>query len=94
MPESTLYREIAAEAKAVDWELGREEGRQEGREAGERSLLLRLLRRKLGAIASDQEAPIAALALEQLAALGEALLDFITAADLSAWLQTHSPTTR
>lgn len=65
------------------------EGREEGRQR-EVALVLRLLRRRCGALDPKQEARIQALSVTELEALGEALLDFQTAADLTAWLQQPS----
>lgn len=66
---------------------GRQEGKQEGRQEGELSLVLRLLKRRLGTITPETEAQIIALSLTQLEELGEALLDFSKLSDLSDWLQ-------
>jgi predicted transposase/invertase (TIGR01784 family) len=69
------------------------EGRQEGQEDGrkrEAALVLRQLRRRFGTLTPVQEARIQALSVTDLEALGEALLDFQTAADLTAWLQQQS----
>ncbi|WP_404783611.1 DUF4351 domain-containing protein [Altericista sp. CCNU0014] len=68
-----------------------DEGQQRGLEQGlqhERSLILRLLSRKIGSIAPTTETQIRSLSLTQLEALGEALLDFSQASDLSDWLRT------
>jgi hypothetical protein len=46
----------------------------------------RQLLRRFGPLATDQQARIQALPLADLEALADALLDFQTAADLSAWL--------
>jgi hypothetical protein len=51
-----------------------------------RSLISRLLRRKLGPLPDSLQAQVKALSLEQLEALGEALFDFAEASDLAAWL--------
>jgi predicted transposase YdaD len=70
-----------------------DEGQQRGLEQGlehERSLILRLLFRKVGAIAPETEAKIRALSLMQLEELGEALLDFSQPSDLTDWLRSHS----
>jgi predicted transposase/invertase (TIGR01784 family) len=64
-----------------------QEGRTEGRTEGERSLILRQLTRRIGILPADVEAQVQALALPQLEALGEALLDFAEAGDLSEWLR-------
>jgi predicted transposase/invertase (TIGR01784 family) len=59
---------------------------QEARLDEARSLILRLLTRKVGTIPDHESDSITALSLTQLEALGEALLDFGTIADLTAWL--------
>ncbi|MEH2240109.1 DUF2887 domain-containing protein [Nostoc sp.] len=63
------------------------EAKEEGKVEGERSLVLRLLNRRVGAISDELQRQIQVLALEQLEALGDALLDFSTLADLEGWLQ-------
>ena len=79
-------------------EIGREEGLVEGREEGlakgivegrtdeRRALVLRQLTRKVGPLAPELQARIAALDPEALLTLSEALLDFTSMADLTAWL--------
>jgi hypothetical protein len=54
----------------------------------ERSLILRQLTRRIGTIAPNIESQIATLSVSQLESLGEALLDFSSAADLDEWLRT------
>ncbi len=76
-----MYREAKAE--------GEEIGVQRGRQEGERSLVLRLLTRRVGELPEALRSPLDSLSLEQLESLGEALLDFSTIADLEHWLQTH-----
>lgn len=65
------------------------EGRQEGRQEGKESLVVRLLRRRLGSIPADVPVRLDRLSPEQLDDLGEALLDFRTNADLEQWLSVH-----
>lgn len=55
----------------------------------EKSLILRLLTRRIGTIAPQQETQIRSLSLPQLEDLGEALLDFTQPSDLDEWLQSH-----
>jgi predicted transposase YdaD len=62
---------------------------QEGRQEGEQSLILRLLTRRIGAVALERRLQIQALSLPQLEALGEALLDFSQPADLDEWLRSQ-----
>jgi predicted transposase/invertase (TIGR01784 family) len=78
MQESVIYQE---------W---REEFLQEGEERGERSLILRQLARRIGEVSSEMRAQIQGLPLAQLESLGEALLDFTGADDLSEWMQRNS----
>jgi Domain of unknown function (DUF4351) len=63
---------------------------EQGIAEGERSLVLRQLTRRLGTLPMSAEAQVQALALPQLEALGEALLDFVQLSDLTEWLQSNS----
>ncbi|MEB3335852.1 MAG: DUF4351 domain-containing protein [Leptolyngbyaceae bacterium] len=69
--------------------IGFERGIQEGRQEEGRSLVLKLLTRRVGEIPESLKSPITQLSVDQLEALGEALLDFRELADLEAWFQTH-----
>jgi Domain of unknown function (DUF4351) len=73
-------------------EQGIAEGEQRGRTEEARSLILRQLTRKLGlsTLPASTETQVQALALPQLEALGEALLDFSSAEDLKVWMQQNS----
>ncbi len=84
--ESPWYLEIQQESEKV----GEQRGRTEGRAEGERSLILRLLTRRVGTIAPTTETQIRSLSLTQLEELGEALLDLSSSADLEQWLQSHA----
>ncbi len=75
LKQTRFYQEAVAE--------GREEGRQD--EAAE--LVLRQLRRRLGAVEAEQEARIRTLSVLELEALAEVLLEFRTADELTAWLR-------
>jgi predicted transposase/invertase (TIGR01784 family) len=66
---------------------GEQRGRTEGRTEEARSLILRQLTRRLGTLPVTVEAQVQALALPQLEALGEALLDFAELGDLVEWLR-------
>jgi predicted transposase/invertase (TIGR01784 family) len=97
MRESVIYQDIKQEGwqegrqegRQEGWQEGRQEGRQEGLLDGERTLVLRLLDRKLGSLPSEARSAINTLSLPQLESLGEALLDFESINDLSQWLETH-----
>jgi hypothetical protein len=69
---------------------GRQEGLLLGLQQGERSLIYRQLTYRLGKLSSPIQTQIQALSLEQLENLGEALLEFSSLEDLSAWLRLHS----
>ncbi|NES93804.1 MAG: Rpn family recombination-promoting nuclease/putative transposase [Desertifilum sp. SIO1I2] len=63
-----------------------QEAKAEGREEGERSLILRLLTRRVGEVPEPLRKQIETLAIAQLESLGEALLDFSNLSDLESWL--------
>ena len=63
----------------------KEEGREEGL-AQERALVMRQLRRKVGALPEAIALQLDALSIESLEELGEALLDFDELSDLETWL--------
>jgi Domain of unknown function (DUF4351) len=52
------------------------------------SLILRQLARRVGTLPANVEAQVQALALPELEALGELLLDFVALDDLVGWLRT------
>ncbi|MEH1866398.1 MAG: DUF2887 domain-containing protein [Nostoc sp.] len=62
---------------------------REAKEEGERTIILRLLNRRVGEFPESLQRQIQVLSLEQLEALGDALLDFSTLADLEGWLQSQ-----
>jgi predicted transposase YdaD len=66
-----------------------ERGIEQGKHEGERSLILKLLDRKLGMIPPDIRSQVESLSASQLEVLGEALLEFSAIADLTTWLQAH-----
>ena len=79
----TSFEEIGREEGLAE---GREEGQAKGRTEGQRTLVLRQLTRKVGPLAPELQARVAALDPEALLTLSEALLDFTSMADLTAWL--------
>lgn len=70
-------------------EQGLQQGIEQGLQQGQVGLILRQLERRLGTISPDIQSRIRQLSLEQLENLGEAVLDFASAADLTAWLQAQ-----
>jgi predicted transposase/invertase (TIGR01784 family) len=87
LKQSRFYQEVFAEGQEDGLDKGREEGWKEGRKAEAVALVLRQLTRRCGPLASAVEARIAALPVDQIEQLGEALLDFTDASDLTAWLK-------
>ena len=69
---------------------GVEEGEARGEARGERTIVLRLLNRRLGTLPPELAAQIEELPLPQVEALADALLDFSAEADLRAWLRTNA----
>ncbi|MEH2449741.1 MAG: DUF4351 domain-containing protein [Nostoc sp.] len=69
--------------------IGYERGKEEGQQEQAQTLVLRLLQKRVGELPQQIREQIQSLSLEQLEALGEALLDFSAIADLLNWLQTH-----
>ncbi|MEW6352000.1 MAG: Rpn family recombination-promoting nuclease/putative transposase [Thermodesulfobacteriota bacterium] len=65
---------------------GIEQGMMEGRRREASSLTIRLLTRKLGGLDDPTRDRVGQLSLEELEALGEALLDFTGSADMEQWL--------
>ena len=66
-----------------------EQGIEQGIER-EKSFILRQIKRKLGNINQQLEADIIKLNIDDIEALGEALLDFNTVEDLTNWLNSFS----
>ena len=62
---------------------------QNGITRGKETLVMRQLRHRFGAVSPDITARLDHFSPEQLDDLGEALLDFSTAADLEQWMARH-----
>ncbi|OCQ98762.1 hypothetical protein BCD64_22155 [Nostoc sp. MBR 210] len=88
-----LYQEDRERARQEGIQEGLKQGVQQGLQQGEQQLILRLLNRRLGEVEISLTEQIKRLSIEQLESLGEALLDFVTVADLEAWLSQHKDTT-
>jgi Domain of unknown function (DUF4351) len=65
-------------------------GFERGVQEGERSIILRLLTRRIGDVSPELRSQVQALSLPKLEELGEALLDFSEPSDLVNWLKSHS----
>lgn len=85
LKQTQFYKDVFAEGEQE----GRQKGEQEGRQKEGAALILRLLRRRCGELAPAIREHVTRLPLPQLEALGEALLDFQSVADLEQWLATQ-----
>ncbi len=68
---------------------GEARGESKGKVEGEAQLVLRQSDRRVGLMDAKLQAKVMALPLDALVAMGEALLDFASLADLEAWLAAH-----
>ncbi len=84
-PDAT--REAVMNFKSAFIELGKQRGFQQGQS----QLVIRQLTRRLGALSSSQTKAIRDLPPDKLEALGEALLDLTSSADLNKWLRSQKP---
>jgi hypothetical protein len=66
-------------------------GVRQGRQSEGTALVLRQLRRRLGALPEPRRRAVEKLSLPKIEALGEALLDFRSPEDLTRWLQKNAP---
>jgi predicted transposase YdaD len=82
----TTRKEILKMLGFADVELKQTRFYQDVFAEGQRELILRLLRRRFGAIGTAQVEQIETLSSTELAALADALLDFRSADELTAWL--------
>ncbi len=87
MRGSVIYQEIREDGLLE----GRQLGLLEGRKDEALSFLTRQLTRRIGSIAPETSEQIQTLSVEELEDLGEALLDFSEASDLTNWLNEHQP---
>ena len=84
-PEQEGVMQITTSWMRRGLERGLEQGLEQGL-ARERNLIVRLIKRKLGAIDVALESRIMTLNIDDLERAGEALLDFSTGEDLTNWL--------
>jgi predicted transposase/invertase (TIGR01784 family) len=78
MKESVIYQEI--------FETGEQQGEQRALQR-EKTLILRLIARKVGEVPQELRSSVELLSIDRLEALGEALLDFNSLQDLQNWLE-------
>ena len=86
-----LFRGVSVTMReSVTYQAILEEGRVEGRVEGGATVLLKQLTKRWGSLSEELQQQIRRLPLDQLAGLGEALLDFDSVQDLEAWLEANS----
>ncbi|CBN58190.1 MULTISPECIES: DUF4351 domain-containing protein [Kamptonema] len=94
MRESVTYQAILEEGLERGVQQGVQQGIQQGIPQGKQeealSLIMRLLTRRLGAIAPELQTQIQSLSLTELEELAEALLDFSQLTDLTTWLERQN----
>jgi Domain of unknown function (DUF4351) len=71
----------------LEWE---QQTEQRGAAQEAQLLVLRQLKRRIGELSPVIQTQVQALSLAQIESLGEALLDFTSAEDLSVWMQRNS----
>ncbi|WPL17898.1 hypothetical protein Thiowin_02941 [Thiorhodovibrio winogradskyi] len=90
LEQTRAYQDIVARNRPIWVKEGRNQGHDQGRKEGRKEeasgFVRRLLTRRLGRLTVTQQQRLETLTLEQLEALGEALLDFTSATDLNTWL--------
>ncbi len=94
LQQTRVYQDALAEGRVEGEARGEARGEVRGEARGlerglqqERTLVMRLLNRKLGSITTEMQLRVNGLPIEQVEALGEALLDFNQAGDLLSWLE-------
>ncbi|HLO48377.1 MAG TPA: DUF4351 domain-containing protein [Kamptonema sp.] len=90
MRESVTYQAILEEGLERGVQQGVQQGIPQGKQEEALSLIMRLLNRRLGAIAPDLQTQIRSLSLTELEELAEALLDFSQLTDLTTWLERQN----
>ena len=71
-------------------EEGLQKGIEEGLQKGQTSLIVRMLKRRWGAMYPELEVRLSRLSLAQLESLGETLMDFRDPSDLQRWLDDNA----
>ena len=89
MQQSVIYQEWKEEFLQEGRQEGEQTGILKGKLEGEQSLVFRQLTRRIGDLSPELRSQIQSLPLDQLEALGEALLDFTEPTDLVNWLNEH-----
>jgi predicted transposase YdaD len=100
LKKTRVYQEAMQEGEQRGLQIGEQRGLQIGEQRGlqigkqeglqrQAAMLLRMLTRKFGKISPSIKSKIAKLSATQLENLAEAIFDFQTTTDLSAWIKKH-----
>jgi predicted transposase/invertase (TIGR01784 family) len=97
LKKTRVYQDAVLEGLQIGEQRGLQIGKQEGLQIGEQrglikgqlAMLQRQLTRKFGKISPTIKSKISKLSIAQLEDLAEAIFDFQTPADLSAWIKKH-----
>jgi len=77
--QTRLYQDLVSQAEA--------RGEQRGEQRGQANLMLSMLSTRFGEVPDSLTTQIAALSLEQIAALSKTFFNFNSLGDLANWLQ-------
>ncbi len=83
------FKEFEQERSMSYITTGERIGYERGKQEQGQSIILRQLQKRVGELPEEVTKEVQALSLEDLEALGEALLDFTATDDLLNWLQAH-----
>jgi predicted transposase YdaD len=86
LQQTRVYQDAKAEGEAI----GEARGEARGEAKGEARVIMRQLNRRLGSVPVTVSDQIHQLTIPQLEDLGEALLDFVSLADVEGWLSQNS----
>ena len=84
---SAIYLEQIEKITQKGLQKGIEQGIEQGRTSEGRTLVLKMLIRKLGGLSPELTTKVSELSLDRLESLGEDLLDFQGVGDLENWLR-------
>jgi predicted transposase YdaD len=89
LEESVVYQDILQKGVQKGLQQGLQEGLQQGLQR-ERRLVIRLLERLIGKLSATTRRQIEEFDADQLEELGEALVDFRSEKDLTAWIERRA----
>ncbi|MDD1421340.1 DUF2887 domain-containing protein [Dolichospermum sp. ST_sed1] len=88
--QTRFYQEVLQIGRREGQEQGIQQGVQQGIQQGESNMVIRQLIRRCGKLNNEQIKKVQSLSLDQLDALGDALLDFKQLTDLENWFSSSN----